>query len=277
MSLNLNYIISLEAAVVAGKAIKSIYLSKNYEIETKADDSPVTRADKTSSVIIAQYLRQTSIPVIDEENSCPDYSIRKTWNNLWLVDPMDGTREFISGNGEFTVNIALIESGRAIFGVIYSPITGYLYFGGKETGSFKLAGLFEWPGILEIETHAELLKPENNTSLKLRVAASRSHLDAKTQTFLDQLEKAYGEMDFVSKGSSLKLCMIAEGLTEVYPRFSRTMEWDTAAGHAIVSGTAGVLLQADSLKELEYNKEDLSNPSFYALSGIQWKKGLKKF
>jgi 3'(2'), 5'-bisphosphate nucleotidase len=277
MNLNPHYILAIEASVKAGVAIKNIYKSKDYQIEIKDDNSPVTLADKTSSAIIESLLRQTNIPVIDEEHCCPSFSIRQSWKNLWLVDPMDGTKEFISGNGEFTVNIALIEEKKPIFGVIYAPVTGELYWGGKSTGSYKALDIYAWDDFLTIEKAAIKLQPNKKKGETLRIAASRSHLDNNTKNFIGKLEKQFGEILFTSKGSSLKLCMIAEGLTDVYPRFSRTMEWDTAAGHAIASGTQGVLLrQLDSL-ELEYNKEDLSNPPFYALSGLQREKGLNYF
>lgn len=269
--------LAIEAAVEAGKAIKSIYRKENYNIEIKEDDSPVTKADKTSSAIIAGYLSKTSFPVIDEEHCCPGYSVRQAWKNLWLVDPMDGTKEFISGNGEFTVNIALIEECKSILGVIYTPVTGELYWGGRETGSFKAENIFEWEGLKSLSLKAIPLNPELNVSATVRVAASRSHLDSNTKVFIENLKEKFGDIEFVSKGSSLKLCMIAEGKTDVYPRFSRTMEWDTAAGHAIVSGTGGVLVKAETLEELTYNKEDLSNPAFFALSSIQNKKGYTYF
>lgn len=277
MILNTHYILAIEASVKAGIAVKQIYLSKDYQIEIKDDDSPVTRADKTSSAIIADILRNTGIPVIDEEHCCPDFSIRQTWKNLWLVDPMDGTKEFISGNGEFTVNIALIEDKKPIFGVIYAPVTGELYWGGKTTGSYKAINIRDWTSYSAIEKLAVKLQPEKNTDNILRIAASRSHLDKNTQSFINKLKEQFGNVAFVSKGSSLKLCMIAEGVTDIYPRFSRTMEWDTAAGHAIATGTKAVLYRQADLKELEYNKEDLSNPAFFALSGFQNQKGINYF
>jgi 3'(2'), 5'-bisphosphate nucleotidase len=267
MELNPLFDTALEAAIDAGIAVKAIYNSKDYEIEIKADESPVTKADKTSSAIIARYLLKSNFPVIDEENCCPDYSIRQNWKYLWLVDPMDGTKEFISGNGEFTMNIAFVEEGKPVFGVIYAPVTGLLYWGGKTTGSFKLENVFSWPGISEVKRNAVALKPIEHTDGKLRIAASRSHLDSNTKNFIDDL-KQNNDVEYVSKGSSLKLCMIAEGTTDIYPRFSRTMEWDTAAGHAIVSGTGGVLLKANSQDELTYNKNDISNPGFVAYSGM---------
>lgn len=277
MILKDHYTLALEAAVEAGLAIKQIYSTKDYEIEIKADDSPVTRADKRSSAIIAGLLANTQIPLIDEEHCCPVYAIRKNWKSMWLVDPMDGTKEFISGNGEFTVNIALIEDKKPVFGVIYAPVTEELYWGGKNTGSFKALNVEKWQGLNNIELKAVKLSGRNFPSNNLRVAASRSHLDPATRNFIEILEKKSGDLSYISKGSSLKLCMIAEGLTDIYPRFSRTMEWDTAAGHAIVWGTGGVLLRKEDLKELEYNKEDLSNPPFFALSGIQHQKGLDYF
>lgn len=277
MILNSNYIVAVEAAIEAGLAINSVYHSKDYDIEIKSDDSPVTRADKKASAIIAQYLKQTSFPVIDEEHCCPDYSIRRTWKNYWLVDPMDGTREFISGNGEFTVNIALVTDNTPVFGVIYAPVSGTLFWGGISAGAFKLENVTSWQGMEVIEKKSVKINPENNVSPVLRIAASRSHLDASTRMFIGRLEEKFGEIRFVSKGSSLKLCMIAEGLSDIYPRFSRTMEWDTAAGHAIVSATGGVLLKAETLTELQYNKEELSNPPFFALSRLQNLKQLKYF
>ncbi len=277
MNLSPHYILAVEASVKAGIAIKQIYTSKDYQIEIKDDDSPVTRADKTSSAIIADMLRETGIPVIDEEHCCPDFSVRKSWKNLWLVDPMDGTKEFISGNGEFTVNIALIEDKQPIFGVIYAPVTGELYWGGKVTGSYKALNIQEWSTFATIEKKAIKIRPDQKTDNILKIAASRSHLDKNTESFIASLEKSFENVTFVSKGSSLKLCMIAEGTTDIYPRFSRTMEWDTAAGHAIAAGTDGVLFRQADLKELEYNKEDLSNPPFFALSGIQNKKKLNYF
>lgn len=275
MNLNLFYSRAIEAAIVAGNAIKSIYLTKKYDIEYKSDDSPVTRADKTSSSIIAEYLKETSYPVVDEEHCCPDYSIRKNWKYLWLVDPMDGTKEFISGNGEFTVNIALIENCTPIFGVIYAPVTGNLYWGGGETGSYKIETIDSWTGFKTIELLSKKLNPDSDSGKALRVAASRSHLDDATKKFVNTLKTLNPNLEYISRGSSLKLCMIAEGTTDVYPRFSRTMEWDTAAGHAIVNGTNGVLLKANTKEVLTYNKQELANPAFFALSGIQYKKGLE--
>lgn len=277
MILSPHYILAIEASVKAGIAIKQIYISKDYQIEIKDDDSPVTRADRTSSEIIASILSSTGIPVIDEEHCCPEYSIRQFWKNLWLVDPMDGTKEFISGNGEFTVNIALIENRKPIFGVIYAPVTGELYWGGEYTGSYKALDIYDWTNFSSIENKAIEIQPEDKSENILRIAASRSHLDKNTQGFISKLEQKFSNVTFVSKGSSLKLCMIAEGVTDIYPRFSRTMEWDTAAGHAIASGTGAVLYRQKDLKELEYNKEDLSNPPFFALSGFQNRKGLTYF
>jgi 3'(2'), 5'-bisphosphate nucleotidase len=215
--------------------------------------------------------------VIDEEHCCPEYSIRKTWNKFWLVDPMDGTRELISGNGEFTVNIALIADNRPEFGVIYAPVSGSLYWGGKSLGAYKVETVNSWDGMEFVEKHSEKLNPLQNSSPVVRVAASRSHLDDSTRKFIDQLGDKFGEIRFVSRGSSLKLCMIAEGMTDIYPRFSRTMEWDTAAGHAIVTATGGVLWRAGTMTDLQYNKEELANPPFFSLSEPQKRKQLDYF
>lgn len=268
MNLSVNYTLAIEAAIVAGIAVKTVYDSKKFDIEIKSDDSPVTRADKLSSEIIARYLHKTQIPIIDEEHCCAGFEVRKLWKNVWLVDPMDGTKEFISGNGEFTVNIGLVEHGKPDFGVIYAPVNGLLYWGSRSTGSFKAEHIFKWDN--QVVPDAKKLQPEVNKG-NLRVAASRSHLDLQTKEFIQQLEEKFGIIEFVSKGSSLKLCMIAEGETDIYPRFSRTMEWDTAAGHAIVAGTGGVLLHSGTHEELSYNKPDISNGPFFALSGLQVK------
>lgn len=261
------YLEIIRTAILAGEKVKEVYDHQTLVIEIKEDHSPVTQADKISSQTITRVLESTKIPVIDEEQCLADYSVRKDWNKFWLVDPLDGTKEFISRNGEFTINIAYIENARPEFGVIYAPVPDLLYFGGIRTGSFKLEKASRYlNGDLIIE-HAELLAPAQKQTGRIKVIASRSHLDAHTIAFIEQLKKEYGDIELVSKGSSLKMCMIAEGEAHIYPRFSRTMEWDTAAGHAIIKGTEGVVLQAgnDSM-ELEYNKPNLANPGFVAYS-----------
>ncbi len=259
------YRMALKASVLAGMEIMKVYEQHDFSIEIKPDNSPVTQADRRSSQIITHLLAQFSIPIIDEEIDCPDYFNRKQWEQLWLVDPMDGTKEFISRNGEFTVNIALIENCKPIFGVIYAPVLGELYFGGIKTGAFKVTNIFDSSGVENLEKNAIALMPEANKQLVLRVAASRSHMDKNTLKFIENL-KVNHTIEFISKGSSLKLCMIAEGLIDIYPRFSRTMEWDTAAGHAIVCGTGGTLVESTDFVELNYNKVDISSPAFIALS-----------
>jgi 3'(2'), 5'-bisphosphate nucleotidase len=259
------YRVALKASVLAGHEIMKVYEQQDFSIEIKQDNSPVTQADRRSSQVIAQLLTPFSIPIIDEEIDCPDYLKRKQWEQVWLVDPMDGTKEFISRNGDFTVNIALIENCKPVFGVIYAPVSGELYYGGNKTGAFKITNVFDLSGIEDLEIKAVALKPEVHRQHKLRVAASRSHMDKNTLQFIENL-KVNNDIVFISKGSSLKLCMIAEGLVDIYPRFSRTMEWDTAAGHAIVSGTGGTLIQSSDFFELKYNKADISSPPFIALS-----------
>lgn len=273
--MNIIYKTAIEAAVQAGKEILTIYMLQDYQVELKSDNSPVTQADRKSSEIISRYLKETRIPVIDEEIYCTTYSERQLWSQLWLVDPMDGTKEFISRNGEFTVNIALVENNVPVFGVIFSPVLKELFFGGPEIGSFRVADVPDFPENYGFESSRVKLRPVLNRNNHLRVAVSRSHLDNKTKIYIDKLKALNPDIDFLSKGSSLKLCLIADGLIDIYPRFSRTMEWDTAAGHAIVSGTGGVLLDAINGLPLQYNKEDLSNPSFIALSAnMQFSKWL---
>jgi 3'(2'), 5'-bisphosphate nucleotidase len=266
MNLDSIYYNALEGAIEAGRKISSIYKKQSYEIEVKKDESPVTIADKSSSAIISNYLKKTNYPVIDEEQGIPSYDERKDWKYFWLVDPMDGTKEFISGNGEFTVNIALIEDSVPVFGVIYTPTTGQLFWGDKILGSYKLDEIFHTEDLKLQWDHAKKLLGQINQSEKLTIAASRSHMDKSTEDFIEKLKNKLGELNYINKGSSLKLCMIAEGTAHVYPRFSRTMEWDTAAGHAIILGSGGSILQKENMHELVYNKKDLANPPFIAVA-----------
>ncbi|NJO91768.1 MAG: 3'(2'),5'-bisphosphate nucleotidase CysQ [Chloroflexia bacterium] len=230
-------------------------------MQLKSDESPVTKADRRSSEVISQYLIDTHYPIIDEEICFPEYNIRKTWNKYWLVDPLDGTREFISGNGEFTVNIALISGDSPVFGVIYAPVTGIIYWGGKDTGSFRLENIEE-DFLLENIKKAVPISCDMEDSKVLRVAASRSHMDESTSQYIQILKNRYENIDFISRGSSLKLCMIASGEVDVYPRFSRTMEWDTAAAQIIVEEAGGQVVDFTSGKKMQYNKENLLNPYF---------------
>lgn len=247
--------IAREAALEAGEAIMEVYLSGNFEASVKADDSPLTLADKAAHQVISKRLIPTGLPLLSEEGKQARFETRKDWDLYWLVDPLDGTKEFLKRNGEFTVNIALMKRDTPIGGVIYAPTLDTLYYGSKETGIFKEEkdDTEELKPLSERTTIAALLqKPE------VRVIASRSHLTPETMEFTRQ----FANVDFVSMGSSLKMMLLAENKADIYPRFAPTMEWDTAAAHAILLALGKNIYKIDLKSELVYNKPDLLNPSF---------------
>ncbi len=244
--------IAKKAASVAGTEIMKIYQSGNFSIEAKSDDSPLTMADKAAHIKIVNLLKETEIPILSEEGRDITYEERSKWEYFWMVDPLDGTKEFIKKNGEFTVNIALIHKGKSILGVVYPPVIGEMYWGSEGQGAFK-------------ETNGEMQKL-NTTKKSLKatvvnVVASRSHMSPETEEYLSKFDQP----NIVSKGSSLKFLLVASGEADVYPRFAPTMEWDTAAAHAIVSEAGGRIVLEDEITPLTYNKQSLINPSFIAL------------
>ncbi|NOR86806.1 MAG: 3'(2'),5'-bisphosphate nucleotidase CysQ [Bacteroidales bacterium] len=243
----------------AGKAILDIYESGDFGVETKADHSPLTLADQAANQVILETLEKMEYPILSEEGVNIAYKERKIWTKFWLVDPLDGTKEFIKKNGEFTINVAFIEYGRATSGFVYAPILEDFYLGINEGVAFKFP-LKAGEQLKELPASAEVIKVKKPEQ-EIMVVASRSHFNKETENYIDQLKKQYKKVDFISKGSSLKLCMVAEGSAHVYPRFGPTMEWDTAAAHAIVSGAGGLVITPEG-KELLYNKEDLLNPFF---------------
>lgn len=258
---------AINAALKAGREILSVYGSDDFEIETKSDNSPLTLADRNAHEAIVATLKDTGLPVLSEESRSISYSERKAWKRFWLVDPLDGTKEFIKRNGEFTVNIALIEDQKPTLGVIYVPVQDLLYTGDIYSGAHCLSEaslLFTEPGLFPDK--AEPLPRQSHKTFG--VVASRSHMNNETSAFISGLQRKHNDLRIVSKGSSLKLCMIAEGEADIYPRFGPTSEWDTAAGHAIVSAAGGKVLIADSeTRELQYNKPEVLNPWFIALGG----------
>ena len=253
--------IAITAALEAGKVILEIYKSDDFEVEVKGDNSPLTRADTASHNVIMSYLETTDIPVLSEEGRDIPYKERKAWKQLWIVDPIDGTKEFIKRNGEFTVNIALIENQRPIIGVIFVPVTGELYFSSKEMGAFKVAvDLKDYDvDTLLAKANKLPLQREDNT---FTIVASRSHMSAETREYVQQMRDIHGEVKLISKGSSLKLCMVAEGAANCYPRFAPTMEWDTAAGQAICEHAGFEVIDWDTKKNMLYNREELLNNWF---------------
>lgn len=256
----------------AGRAILQIYNSV-FEVDYKDDNSPLTLADRRSHEIIAAglfALKDWPLPLLSEEGRNISYDERKSWDMFWLVDPLDGTKEFVKRNGEFTVNIALIQNGFPLIGVIYIPVKDIFYYAAEGLGAYRLElGISEVPvsteGLLKISSRLPLAwnssdKPPHLS--RTTVIGSRSHMSSETEQFINELKAEYEEVDFLAAGSSLKFCLIAEGRADVYPRFGPTMEWDTAAGQAIVEQAGGRVLRAGSQEPLTYNKEDLLNPSF---------------
>lgn len=248
----------IEAALRAGGEILDVY-AREFSVEEKDDKSPLTEADKKSHLAIKGYLDQTGIPTLSEEGKQMEYAERKHWKQFWLVDPLDGTKEFIKKNGEFTVNIALIEDGQPIFGVIYAPVLKKLFVGEVGRGAWIAENVepqADAEGLVKVEI------PKTKDAEPYIVVASRSHFSPETQEFVDGLKEEKGTVDFVSMGSSLKICLVAEGVADIYPRFGPTMEWDTGAGHAIVKAAGKQVIDHTTGAEMVYNKENLLNNWF---------------
>jgi len=257
-----NYLsIAIQASLDAGKAILEVY-ALPIEVEIKGDNSPLTLADKNANDVINSYLKKTPIPIISEENKQLDYLERKDWKQCWIVDPLDGTKEFIKRNGEFTVNIALIENGKPLLGVIYVPVSKDLYFTSEDASkAFKISLKNENISVAEILENASEIQPEKETPSVVKIVGSRSHLNDDTKNFISEIEKN-NSVEIVSKGSSLKFCLVAEGAANIYPRYAPTMEWDTAAGQAICQAAGVKVINNETQKPLQYNKENLLNPYF---------------
>ncbi len=251
----------IDAALKAGRAIMQIYTHPDldWQVERKADNSPLTIADRSSHEVIAEALSASPYPLLSEEGAHLPYEERCTWHSLWIVDPLDGTKEFLKKNDEFTVNIALVTDGVPVLGVIYVPALYRLYWGSKGEGAYTATVDPETYTVGQAERlplkGADLNRP-------YRVVASRSHLSPETQQFIDDLRAYHPDLETVSAGSSLKICLVAEGKADVYPRLAPTMEWDTAAGHAIALAAGLQMLNAETDEPLRYNKEDLHNPFF---------------
>ena len=250
------------AAVGAGAKIMEVYNSE-IEVSIKEDQSPLTQADMKANAFINEMLSLTNIPIISEENKQIDYEVRSQWPSCWIVDPLDGTKEFIKHNGEFTVNIALVENGIPKLGIIYVPDEKALYVGHVDHNyAFKAEQVTDADSIHQIVDKSSVIKPKTNPGKNLQVVGSRSHMNDDTRMFIDMLTDQGNEIEIVSRGSSLKFCLIAEGKADVYPRFAPTMEWDTAAGQAICNAVGVEVINRETNKALSYNKENLLNPHF---------------
>jgi len=249
--------VAADAAAAAGREILQIYRRGSPEVMNKADDTPVTVADTASQAILTSFLQRTGLPVISEEAEVMDFETRKLWEYCWLIDPLDGTREFIAGTDEFTINIGLVRRGRPVAGVIYIPCSDALYAGSAETGVYKRQG-----GNLR-RLRPAVSRPrfeQLGERSPLRVAGSRFHGSAATEEFVRQ----FSDVEFITAGSSLKFMLLVEEEADLYPRLGRTMEWDTAAAHAILNAANRGIYRQDLSGELAYNKQDLSNPYFIA-------------
>lgn len=246
----------VDIARKAGDEIMKVYAT-DFSVETKNDKSPLTEADRRSNDIIISGLAAAypEIPYISEETKLTPFAERKNWKLHWLIDPLDGTKEFVKKNGEFTVNIALIQDGKPVIGVVYAPALGKTYYGVQGLGAYMTG--------TNHEAFRKIENPVHYSQKQLvKVVASRSHLDDATMKFIEDLKKQGKDVDFVSSGSSLKFCLVAEGVADVYPRFGPTMEWDTAAAHAVVLCAGKKVKNIETGQELIYNKENLLNPGF---------------
>lgn len=249
--------IGQKAAIEAGKAIMEVYDSCEFSTEIKNNKSPVTKADKNANNIITEYLKETHLPFLSEEGSEINFMERKNWEYFWLIDPLDGTKEFINKNGEFTVNIALVKRNKPIGGIIYRPSIGTLYTGSKETGIYKIENNKQtkiFPLTIR-KTFDEFLEKDH-----IRIIASRSHPSPEIKSFTGKFKK----VTLLTMGSSLKFMLLLENEADIYPRFGTTMEWDTAAAHAILNASNRGVYDTDLRSELIYNKPDLRNPFFIA-------------
>jgi 3'(2'), 5'-bisphosphate nucleotidase len=238
-------------AVEAGKKVLEIY-EADFNISYKSDNSPLTEADTKSNKIIVDYLTKEypDIPVLSEESGRTAYDIRRGWNRLLVVDPLDGTKEFVNRNGEFTVNIALVEGGKPVAGVVYAPVLDRLYYAQKGKGAYREVG------------HGRERLPLESDRKGYVVVASRSHLNDETRKFIEAKKREHGDVHLLSSGSSMKICLVAEGSADCYPRLAPTMEWDTAAAHAVANEAGRKIVEYGTDRELTYNKEDLLNPWF---------------
>lgn len=250
-----------DIAIAAGNEILAVYnQAEAIEVTLKDDDSPLTEADRRAHALIVERLESLTpeLPVLSEESDSIDFATRSGWDRYWLVDPLDGTKEFVKRNGEFTVNIALIEQGRAILGVVHVPVTGISYLGRLGVGAFKQE---------QDHSHSAIsCLPVDNTTHPLRVVASRSHRGELVDKVIVAIETELGETQVVSMGSSLKICLLAEGAADIYPRLALTSEWDTAAAHAVLSAAGGEIYDTQ-FQPLRYNQKDvLLNPFFIALA-----------
>jgi 3'(2'), 5'-bisphosphate nucleotidase len=263
--LNNLLLLAIQSAFIAGKTIMQVYGNDHLLIKRKKDFSPLTLADQSANEVLMGYLEKTQIPVISEEGKQYEYTIRKDWEFFWLVDPLDGTKDFLKRNGEFTVNIALINYNLPLIGVVYAPASGHLYYGAPAIGSYLLStGGFqkEIPADMPQIVRLSEKLPFRTDRVHYTIVSSRSHVNFETQRYIMMHKKQYSRTQLISKGSSLKFCLVAEGSADIYPRFGPTMEWDTAAGQAVAVHSGCSVARYDTGDVLAYNKKELRNPWF---------------
>ena len=260
-SLNINIQGLLSIIQEAGAHVLNIYNAddENWEVSAKDDNSPLTKADRMANEFICQKVQEQypDIPIISEENKALDYEDRKDYEVFWLIDPLDGTKEFLKRNGEFTINLALVQKDKPVAGVVYAPALGRLYYGAKGEGAYF------WDE--NNETHQLNANAFSMNESGLRLVCSRSHMNEETENFVNQFENP----ELVSMGSSLKFMLIAEGKADIYPRIGPTMEWDTGASQIIVEEAGGIVLNYNDQQPLTYNKPDLHNPWFAVYGQIK--------
>ena len=260
MKLSQNLKLAIDASIQAGKKIIEIYNSDNFNLEYKSDDSPLTLADTASNKIIENILEASNIPILSEERNILNFNNRKNIKKLWIVDPLDGTKEFIKKNNEFTVNIALIENSIPVIGVIFAPALNVLYFSERKLGAYKTL----ITTLDEFDNSKAFRLPLVENSNEYKVLTSRSHLDDNTLDYIDNLKVNNLKVVSVPMGSSLKFCLLAEGSADCYPRFSPCMEWDTAAGQIICEEAGFKVVDLKTMKPIIYNRENLINNYFIA-------------
>jgi len=262
------YLIStaVRAAMCAGAEIMDVYCEQSFEVEYKSDKSPLTKADIRANAVITAVLRETDLPILSEEGVHLPYEERQAWKQFWLIDPLDGTSEFVAKSGDFCVNVALIDNTEPILGVIYSPVKDTVWFGAMGFGAYKIEEATKVIDDFSFESmqNAAIKLPYRNTGDEFVFVASRSNLNAATKAFIDTVSTEYPKTRIAHIGSALKFTVLADGMADLYPRFATTSEWDTGAGHAILKSIGGNIFQADTNIPLVYNKANLDNPGFVA-------------
>jgi 3'(2'), 5'-bisphosphate nucleotidase len=274
MNLKAYLLKSVQASLEAGQAILEVYYT-DFAVEHKVDDSPLTLADRQSHIIITKNLAEFGIPIVSEEGRHIPFDERLKWDPLWLVDPLDGTKEFVKCSDEFTVNIALVKDSKPVLGVIFVPVQKTLYFAAQDLGAYKLEDsrfddLFygnnrdtDDSDILNKIIDQSVKLPSNSLSdTPFIIVGSRSHGRRELEAFVEKKSREYGQVELTSAGSSLKFCLVAEGKAHIYPRFGPTCEWDTAAGQSIVENSGAEVVNYETGKPLVYNKENILNPWF---------------